>query len=193
MGKPTGAPTTIMKAKTIIIAFTLLISILTLPTKIHAQEVDAGSSATLHSLLAKQRADNRVAILRAYLNKFNSPLAAHAETFVAQADLYQIDWRFVAAIAGRESSFAKAEPCINPFGYGIYGSTMTCFSSYDEAIRTVSKALRENYMNKWDAHTVWDIGKLYAASPTWASGVMYFMNNMQTFAYTYPQSLPISL
>lgn len=182
-----------MKAKTIVVAFTLCLNLFLFPTKIHAQEVDAGSSASFHSLLVARQADNRVAILQAYLNKFSSPLAAHAETFVVQADLYNIDWRFVAAIAGRESTFGKQEPCVNPFGYGIYGSTLTCFATYDEAIQTVSQALRQNYMNKWRAHTVWDIGKLYASSPTWASGVVYFMDDMQKFALANPQPLPISL
>ncbi len=182
-----------MKAKTIIIAFTLLCSSFFFPVQIHAQDVDAGSSATLYNLLVAQQADNRVAILRAYLQKFDSPLAPYAETFVSQADLYNLDWRFVAAIAGRESTFAKQEPCINPFGYGIYGTTMTCFTTYGQAIQTVSKALRENYINKWGAKNVWDIGRMYAASPTWASGVVYFMHDMQQFALAHPQPLPISL
>lgn len=184
----------IMKAKTIFFAFTLFLTTLLFPQISRADDTASVSSASLGSLLvAKQAADNRVAMLRAYLEAQDSPLAPYANTFVSQADVNQLDWRFVAAIAGRESTFGKEEPCINPFGYGIYGSITTCFNSYDDAIKTVSKALREQYMNQWGAQTVWDVGSMYAASPTWASGVVYFMNDMQKFALNQGTPLPISL
>lgn len=182
-----------MKAKTIFFAFTLLLTTFLIPQRSEAQEIASRSSATFHSLLVVRQEDNRVAILRAYLEKHGSPLASFAETFVSQADLYNIDWRLVAAIAGRESTFGKAEPCINAWGYGVFGTQTLCFTSYDQGIRTISKDLREKYMNTWGAQTVWEIGKMYAASPTWASGVVYFMNDMQKFAYTQATPLPISL
>jgi len=181
-----------MKVKTSIIAFSLLLVTLLIPAQSYAQ-VAAGESATFSSLLAQRGADKRADVLKRYLQQFNSPLAEHASTFVAQADLYQLDWRFVAAIAGRESTFGKAEPCINAWGYGIYPGNMRCFDSYDEGIRIISKDLREKYMNKWGAQTIWDIGKIYASSPTWASGVIYFMNDMSDFAIAHPYPLPISL
>lgn len=182
-----------MKVKTSIIAFSLLLAPLLFPSTSFAQEVAAGGSASLHSLLVQRGADNRADILKRYLQQFDSPLAEHAQTFVAQADLYQLDWRFVAAIAGRESTFGKAEPCINAWGYGIFGNQMRCFASYDEGIRIISKDLREKYMNQWGAQTIWEIGSKYAASPTWASGVIYFMNDMNDFALTHATPLPISL
>ncbi len=182
-----------MKAKTLIVAFSLLLSTLFIPTISYAQEQASGSSASLHTLIVQDKADNRADILKRYLEQFESPLAEHAQTFVAQADLYQLDWRFVAAIAGRESTFGKAEPCINAWGYGIFGSQTRCFDSYDEGIRVISKDLREKYMNQWGAQTIWQIGSMYAASPTWASGVIYFMNDMSDFALSHPSPLPISL
>ena len=181
-----------MKAKTILLAFTLLLTTAFLPTRSYAQETGAGSSATFHSMLVARQADNRAAILQAYLQKQDSPLAPYAQDFVNQADLYQIDWRLVAAIAGRESTFGKAEPCINAWGYGIFGNQTNCFASYSDGIRTISKDLRQKYMNQWGAQDVWSIGKLYAASPTWASGVVYIMNDMEKFAIN-TQPLPISL
>ncbi len=184
--------TTIMKAKTIIFAFTLLLTLL-IPQKANAQEQASGSSATFHQVLLTRAGDNRVDVLKRYLESHDSPLAAYANIFVSQADLYNIDWRLVAAIAGRESTFGKAEPCINAWGYGIYGNQTNCFASYDEGIRTISKDLREKYMNQWGAKDVYAIGNMYAASPTWASGVVYFMNDIDTFALTHPQPLPISL
>ena len=182
-----------MKAKTIIFAFTLFLTLLITPQKTLAQEQASGSSATLHSMLLAREGDNRVDVLKRYLEHENSPLADYASTFVAQADLYNIDWRLVAAIAGRESTFAKQEPCVNAWGYGIYGNQVRCFDTYGQAIQIISKDLREKYMNQWGAKTVWDIGKIYAASPTWASGVVYFMNDIDRFALANPGPLPISL
>ncbi len=187
-----------MKVKIILFSLVLLLLASIRTPKIHAQEVDAGSSASLasfSSILVTRGSDARVAMLRAYLEKQDSPLAPYAETFVSQADLYNLDWRLVAAIAGRESSFAKQEPCINAWGYGIFSTQTMCFSSYDEGIRIISKDLREKFINRWGAENVWQIGKLYASSPTWASGVIYFMNDMQNFAIaqTTTQPLPISL
>lgn len=184
-----------MKAKTIFFAFTLLLAALLLPQRSQAQEIASGSSASLLTPLVAKQEDNRVAILKKYLQQYDSPLAEHAATFVAQADLYNLDWRFVAAIAGRESTFAKEEPCINAWGYGVFGDQTLCFKSYDEGIATISHDLREKYMNQWGAQTIWQIGHLYAASPTWASGVIYFMNDMQQFALAQEQAkpLPISL
>lgn len=182
-----------MKAKTILFAFTLLLTTLIIPQKTVAQEQASASSATFHPLLLGKAADIRVDVLQRYLESQDSPLAPFAQDFVAQADLYQIDWRLLVAIAGRESTFAKAEPCINAWGYGIYPGSMRCFSSYPEAIQIISKDLREKYMNQWGAQTVWEIGKVYASSPTWASGVVYFMNDINKFALAHPEPLPISL
>ena len=182
-----------MKVKTIFFAFSLLLSIVVFPQISWAQEIASGSSASFHPLLVTRGTDDRAKVLQAYLEQFNSPLAEHAKTFVEQADLYQLDWRFVAAIAGRESTFGKEEPCINAWGYGIFGNQMKCFDSYDEGIRVISKDLREKFMNQWGAQTIWQIGSMYAASPTWASGVIYFMNQIQDFADSQPATLPISL
>lgn len=181
-----------MKAKIFLFAFLLFTLTSIHPQKIQAQEA-SGSSASFSPILEKRGADARVQTLKAYLEKYDSPLAPYAETFVSQADLYNLDWRFVAAIAGRESTFAKQEPCINAWGYGIYGNQTRCFESYDEGIRIISKDLREKYINKWGAKDVWAIGHIYAASPTWASGVVYFMNDMQKFALAQQATQPLSI
>jgi len=182
-----------MKAKTIFFALLFLLITFIAPKMSQAQEIASGSSASFYPLLVTKAEDNRVEILQKYLEQFGSPLAPYASVFVSQADLYRIDWRLVAAIAGRESTFGKAEPCINAWGYGVFGNQTKCFDSYDEAIRTITKDLREKYINGWGAKTVWDIGRYYAASPTWASGVTYFMNDITRFALENAQPLPISL
>jgi len=174
-------PTNIMKAKIILFALILFTTILTLPPKAQAQEQAAGSSATFNDVLLKRVADNRAQILQMYLEAHHSPLAPYANVFVQQADLYHIDWRLVAAISGVESTFGNAVPCTNAWGWGIYTDHMYCFPSYPEAIQTISHDLRTKYIDEWGATNVWQIGDIYAASPTWAARVMYFMNDMQIF------------
>lgn len=181
-----------MKAKIIFFAFTFLITTLLFPLKTQAQEQASGSSASLSSLLVARSKDHRAEILQKYLEKQDSPLAPYANVFVSQADLYNIDWRFVAAISGVESTFGKAVPCTNAWGWGIYGTQTYCFNSYDEAIRTISKDIRQKYINQWGAEDVYSIGSRYAASPTWASRVVYFMNDMESFAISQDQPLSIS-
>ncbi len=70
---------------------------------------------------------------------------------------------------------------------------MILFSSWNEGIETISKGLRENYIDKWGAKDVYQIGKLYAASPTWAERVDRCMQKIDEFAAKDPSSLSISL
>lgn len=140
--------------------------------------------------------DNRAEILAAFLNQYDSPFADQAHIFVREADKYDLDWRFVAAISGVESTFGKRYPegSYNAWGWGIYGTNRHGFASWEDAISTISRELRERYMNKWGATDVYAIGNYYAASPTWASRVTFFMDRMSTFEATYTSSeLPISL
>ncbi len=183
-----------MKAKALLFAFTILTTLaLFLPSKIQAQEQASGSSATFNTLLIARSSDNRAEILRKYLEHYNSPLAIYAQVFVNQADLYNLDWRFVAAISGVESTFGKAVPCTNAWGWNIPDDEhIFCFHSYDEGIRVISRDLRKKYIDQWGAEDVWSIGRRYAASPTWASRVVYFMNDMENFAISQNTPLPIS-
>lgn len=181
-----------MKAKTLLFAFAIL-TFLTLlnPFKVQAQEQASGSSATLNDILIARGNDHRAEILRKYLEMHDSPLSPYAQTFVAQADLYHLDWKFLVAISGVESTFGKAVPCTNAWGWGVYGSHTYCFDSYDNAIRTISKDLREKYIDKWGADDVYSIGRMYASSPAWADHVVYFMNDIDSFAVS--QNVPLSI
>ncbi|MDP3733444.1 MAG: hypothetical protein Q8Q91_02770, partial [Candidatus Daviesbacteria bacterium] len=46
---------------------------------------------------------------------------------------------------------------------------------------TVSKGLRENYVNKGYTEP-YSMNRIYAASPTWGRKVTYFMNDLEKFA-----------
>ncbi len=155
------------------------------------------TSAVLASLpISYGKEDSRVGILEAYLKSYNSPLAQNAKTFVATADKYNLDWRFVAAISGVESTFGHQIPygTYNAWGWGIYGDNMYWFASFDEGIEIISKGLREQYINEWGAQDTYQIGRIYAASPTWASRVEYFMQSIKEFELKNPAiSLSLSI
>lgn len=174
------------KITTGVVLFALLTLFLAQPA--HAQVKLAGMSAsTFIPSKEEVTVDNRAKALRAYLESNSSPLANSAETFVESADKYNLDWRFVAAIAGLESGFGKHIPynSYNAWGWGVYGNNVLRFTSWDEGIETISKGLRERYMDKWGATNVYAIGKYYAASPTWAVRVESFMNKIEAFHQEY--------
>lgn len=180
--------------KLIVIFIVIIISQLT-ASNVNATELASGSSAKIELVKAKNF-DSRVKILEDYLNQFNSPLVGEASTFVRYADQYDLDWKLVAAISGVESTFGKQIPyrSYNGWGWGIYGTNMIYFNSWEDGIRTVSEGLRTNYLDKWGATNVYEIGRIYAASPTWAQRVDYFMGKISDFALRNPQSaLPLSL
>lgn len=180
----------------LILFLTILIVLSFGESKVLAAENLAGSSAALLKPAAAKTPDSRVKILREYLKQYNSPLVMHAQDFVDIADKYQLDWKLVAAISGVESTFGKQIPyeSFNGWGWGIYGDNMIRFSSWTEGIETVSEGLRTNYINKWGAKDVYSIGRIYAASPTWAQRVTYFMSRIDKFKNSkLASSLSISL
>jgi hypothetical protein len=161
----------------------------------YAYKSNAVASAHLAFTQTKS-VDNRAEILRAYLTKYNSPLAPHAKTFVSEADKYNLDWKFVASIAGVESWFGQRIPAnsYNGWGWGVYGNNVHRFASWDDGITTISRELRMKYMDKWGAKDIYGIGNRYAADPKWPSKVLHFMNQIEAFAEEYENpSLSISL
>ena len=183
-----------MKNK-ILFVFVIILSIFILTPKVFAENFSK-SSAVLADARNVSLSDNRVKILREFLESYNSPIAQNAEEFVRYADFYNLDWRFVAAISGVESTFGQQIPqgSYNGWGWGVYGNHVTYFSSWVLGIQTISKGLRENYMDKWGATNVYEIGRMYAASSAWASHVEYFMNRISDFTLLNPRdSLSISL
>jgi hypothetical protein len=169
--------------KNILVISILTLIILSKTPKTFAQEYCAGSSAALSKTIGEKAPDSRAAILREYLKQYNSPLVPYAQTFVETADKYQLDWKLVAAISGVESTFGQEIPndSFNGWGWGIFGDNMIRFSSWTQGIETVSEGLRNKYINQWGAQDVYAIGKFYAASPTWAQRVTYFMDSINKF------------
>lgn len=136
-----------------------------------------GASAQLKSNHVEEVEDYRVTKLEAFFEKYDSPLASHAGSFVFYADIYGLDWRLVPAISGVESTFGKRIPYNSYNAYG-WANGAYKFSSWDESIEIVSKTLREKYYDK-GATTIYQIARRYAPpSNTWAGKVKYFMNKI---------------
>jgi len=155
-----------MKKKTLIwiVVFVLLIGINLLITlkyisrvnKVNAallilEEIDqSGLSDYEQTSEGSVAYDIRVTNLKSFFRKHNSPLFDYSDQIVKKADQYELDYRLLPAIAMKESTLCKNIPSNshNCWGWGIYGNTVTRFKSYDEAIDTISKGLKENYIDR---------------------------------------------
>jgi hypothetical protein len=123
----------------------------------------------------------KVRALKKFFDKYNSPLKESSETFVEVADKYGMDYKLLPAISCMESSCGKKlmEGSYNPFGWGIYGSNAIYFKNYDEAIDTVGKGIKDNYLSK-GFDSVEKIAPIYTPpnSQNWKNGVTFFMNKI---------------
>lgn len=129
--------------------------------------------------------DARAKIIENFLKSYSSPLSNLASNFVKVADQYQLDYRLLPAIAMQESNGGKKviNNSHNPFGYGIYGNLVIKFSSWEEAIERVGKALREDYLDK-GLDSPGQIMTKYtppsaAKGGSWAIGVSSFMEELR--------------
>lgn len=162
--------------------FLLFLLTLAFPSTGNAEET-ARKSAELITVVKPVGADKRIKLLKTYLISKNSVLAEEADTFVKEADLNKIDYRLLPAISGVESGFGFALPynSYNGWGWGIYGNNVTYFSSWKDAIKTISKELKERYIDEWGAKDVYAIGRIYAADPNWANKVTHYLDDMEQF------------
>ena len=127
-------------------------------------------------------ADARPQIVKQYLLSYNSPLTPYADEIVQMADKYEIDYRFIPAIAQQESNLCKIIPegSYNCWGWGITSVSSLGFDSYSEGIETVTRGLKRNYIDE-GLTTPEAIMSKYTPSSngSWAHGVTEFMSMMQ--------------
>lgn len=136
--------------------------------------------------------DKRAAILKDYLAKHNSPLENSAQDFIDAADQYDLDWRLVVSISGVESTFGKRIPGgYNGWGWGVYGDNRIYFTSWREAIFTISKSLKKDYVDKGYTEP-FSMNRKYAASKSWGTNVTFFMNEIEKYAQNYPIDVELS-
>lgn len=127
-------------------------------------------------------ADAREDILRQYLTYYKSPLAPYSKKIIEEADNNDLDFRLIVAIAQQESNLCKVIPSetYNCWGWGIHSKGTLGFRSFEEGIETVSKGIKENYINK-GYRTIEDIMSKYTplSNGSWAEGVNEFMSEME--------------
>lgn len=127
-------------------------------------------------------ADARSANLKNFFRRYNSDLYDEAEFIVAISDKYGFDYRLIPAIAMQESNLCKYAPLdsYNCWGWGIYGTKVTRFESYEEAIDTVARGLKRDYLDH-GLVTASDIMQKYTPSSngSWAHGVNTFLKVLQ--------------
>ncbi len=126
--------------------------------------------------------DARAVLVRNYLERYDSPLAAHAEYIIKMADEYEIDFRLITAIAQQESNLCKIIPegTFNCWGWGIHSQGTLGFTSYEEGIRTVTRGLKKDYINEGLIAPEQIMQKYTPLSNgSWAFGVRLFMEEMR--------------
>ena len=130
-------------------------------------------------------ADAREYLVRDFFRNYKSPLDDYSKLFVQVADYYQLDFRLLPAIAMQESNGAKRMigDSFNPFGFGIYGSKVLKFSTFEDAIEVVGKTLREEYVNQGlttpeKIMTKYTPPSVEKGGP-WAIGVSSFMEEIK--------------
>src|SRR3989338_9510857 len=139
--------------------------------KIEASASVAGLRQSKEYILKKM-------VIKRVLKRYDSPLIEEVDAFVDACYVNNLDCYLVPSIAGLESTFGRriAPNTYNPFGWG--GGYMP-FATWDEAIKTVSSGLHENYIGR-GATTVTQIGRIYAPpSSTWAGNVKKLMTTFQ--------------
>ncbi len=186
-----------MKRHIISLLFAGLISLL---VSANSAEAQVKTSATSAALISERQiiktVDKRTEILTAFLKSYGSPLVDSASTFIEEADRNNLDWKLVVSISGVESWFGQRIPpnSYNGWGWGVYGTNVHHFNSWDEGIIEISHSLRSKYMNRWGAKDVYGIGRFYAADPKWAIKVSSFMEKLSYFENKYVSSdLSISI
>ncbi len=131
------------------------------------------------------KADARVFIIKNYLKKFDSPLYPYAQTLVDTADKYSLDYRLLVAIAQQESNLCKKIPdgSHNCWGFGIYNDLVTRFDNYPDAIDTVAKTLKTEYLDRGLTTPLKIMAKYTPPSVEiggpWAKAVSQFMTDLE--------------
>lgn len=158
--------------------------------EIFAQINNASSDSFFNSAITTNKeiktdivlGDGRVANLKNFFRKYNSPLYDYAEFIVEVSDKYRFDYRLLPAIAMQESNLCKYIPkdSHNCWGWGIYGDNVIKFNSYKEAIETVARGIRKNYLDK-GLITASKIMEKYTPSSkgSWAHGVNTFLRLLE--------------
>ena len=126
------------------------------------------------------------AAIRDYLTRHGSPLASSAAAFVSAGQRYNVDPRFVVAIAYAESSLGTNGRCAterhNAWGYGGGWPSCWTFASWEEGIWQVTMDIGEYYFRRYNQRTIPSFVIVPAGTCTshcWcASGCEHWVSNV---------------
>ena len=136
-----------------------------------------------------QSIDIRVLTLHYYLKNYDSPLADHAELLIKLADKYELDWMLIPSIAAVESNFGHKIPggrdpdytSHNAWGWGVYGTKVTRFRSWEEGIDTVVRGVKLKFVDI-GLNTPKKMNVKYSSNPDWYWQVEFFMDELNSYA-----------
>ena len=134
-------------------------------------EKNSTTSISLQDMALKRKAITEV------LKRYDSPLLPEVDSFLEACTTYNLDCYLLPSISGVESTFGKflISSTNNPFGWG---RGISSFKDFHEAIMTVGKGLRENYIDK-GATSVDQIGSIYCEGNMWSGKVNHFIGEFK--------------
>ena len=150
--------------------------------QIHQPKFQALPSDTSVSTMTVEKHDARIEALDDFFADYNSPLEGYADLIINEADTHNIDYRLLPAIAMQESKKKKKmiKDSFNCWGFGIYGSKITKFESFEHAIKVITETMSKKYVQK-GYETPEEIVKKYTPSDTgrWSEVVTLIMTRLK--------------
>lgn len=132
-----------------------------------------------------QTADARIEIIRAFLERYKSPLTPYdhyASALVTASDRYGLDYRLLPAIMMQESNLCKSsDPKLhNCLGFGIHERGTLGFDTYEDGFDRAARELKANYIDR-GLVTPEQIMKKYTPSSngSWANSVNQWIAEME--------------
>ena len=126
--------------------------------------------------------DARPLIIKAYLEKYKSPLVPYSNLIYQVSKDYGFEYYWIVAIAQQESNLCKKAPedSHNCWGYGIHKRGTLKFENYELAIKSYAEYLKREYFDKGLNTPELIMGKYCPSSNgSWARGVQQFINEME--------------
>lgn len=175
-----------MKLSTLFIVLLLIFAFFFQPHSIQAQEV--------------KPVDIRVLALRYYLENYDSPLAAHSEKLVQEADFYKMDWKLLPAIAAVESNFGHRIPggkdpdytSHNAWGWGVYGQKVMRFDDWNEGIERVAEGVNRRFIQEGMTDP-YKMNQRYSSNPDWGWQVVYFIDELDAYNKAFEQKFGLQI
>lgn len=163
------------------------------------------NEAILGSTTIVETDDARALLVANFLKRYNTPKPQgggnlnhplvpeeyFGKFFVELADKYNLDFRLLPAIAMQESNLCNHTPrpkndsgveveSYNCLGFGVYGTTVTMFPSFEANFEQAAKTLKKNYIDI-GLDTPYKIMKKYTppSDGSWAESVNQWMAEMR--------------